>query len=219
MTSKKDTPQKWSFNRTFSMGLMALLPLAVTLAILHWIVSKIAGLIGPNSLFGKLLEDSISLLTGPSHKWLSYGIGVLITGVLIWFLGLMVQTRARGKIGPVIDKLLKRTPVIGTIYKPVSQVVSLISKEGDAELKSMTVVTCEYGGVECIGLLTSLKIYQVKGKPRKMVFLPHAPVPMTGNLVLIAADSITPMPDMSVDEFLQLSVSLGMVTPEESPLS
>ncbi|NNC36929.1 MAG: DUF502 domain-containing protein [Hellea sp.] len=203
---------KTGIMKTFIAGLVALLPVVLTFVIMKWLVLKIAYLIGPASPLGSTLQNTISFVTGNNHQLISYFMGLFLAIILIIVLGVIVQARLKYSFGPFIDRLLIGTPVIGNIYKPVSQVVRLLGNNEDPELKSMTVVSCKYAGVDCLGLLTSNKIYTVDGQPRNMVFLPQAPIPMTGNLALVPSESIHTMPDMTVEELLQTFVSLGLVS-------
>jgi len=49
------------------------------------------------------------------------------------------------------------------------------------------------------------------------VYLPTAPVPMTGGLVLVPATSVVPVPEMKVDDLLRVYFSLGALAADTLP--
>jgi uncharacterized membrane protein len=66
-------------------------------------------------------------------------------------------------------------------------------------------------------LLANQEVYYIGGEPRCMVYLPTAPVPMTGGLVLVPADAVIPVPEMKVDDLLRVYFSLGALAPDILP--
>lgn len=204
----------------YAAGLLSLVPFVLTFIVVEWVAQKILGVFGPNAALGHLLTSEGHLLVGSAHNVLAYLIGLTVTLGFIGILGLLVRRETRGVFGMWLEERVLAMPLIGAVYRPAARVVSILAKDEDADLRRMSVVTCyPYGpeGSAAIGLLTSRRIYKVSGRPNNMIFLPHAPVPMTGSLVLLPIDTIIPMPDMSVDELLQLSVSLGLVARSETP--
>ncbi len=202
---------------TFVAGLLVLLPLALTFAILGWLAGWIAGLIGPGSLIGRFFLAAGTGLVGADHQTVAFLLGLTGTLLLVWALGLVARTRARAALSGAIDRLVGRFPIVRGIYKPVAQVVRLLSEAPDAELSGLSVVSCRLGGpqgVDLLGLLTSHEIYVVDGERRRMVYIPTAPLPMSGGLLLVPAEAVRPVPGMSADELMQVYLSLGLAVPE-----
>jgi uncharacterized membrane protein len=50
-----------------------------------------------------------------------------------------------------------------------------------------------------------------------MVYLPAAPIPMSGGLLLIAEHAIIPVPEMKVDDLLRIYFSLGALASDSMP--
>jgi uncharacterized membrane protein len=95
--------------------------------------------------------------------------------------------------------------------------VRLFNKEGNDELKGMKVVSCRLGGksgVDMLALMPPQEGYEIAGEKRFMVYLPTSPIPMSGGLVLISEANIIQMPDISVDEVMQIYFSMGIVVPD-----
>jgi len=129
----------------------------------------------------------------------------------------LTKSLAKKKLNKGVDLLFTRLQIIRSTFKPVSQVVRLFHKEGNDELKGMSVVSCRLGGksgVDMLALMPSQQGYEIAGEKRFMVYLPTSPIPMSGGLVLIREANIIQMPDISVDEVMQIYFSMGIVVPD-----
>ena len=210
---------------SFLAGLLFLMPIALTVVIVAWIVNIVRGAIGPGTLLGDLLTSGGNFLLGiPNKDTLAFWLGAGIALAGIWLLGLIVKTRAKYIIEDYVDRLLARVPLIRSIYSPVSRMVRLATDRGQGtpgDLLSMSVVACRFGGagngVDVLALLASQHVYQIAGERRRLVYLPAAPIPMSGGLVLVAERAITAVPEMKVDDLLKIYVSLGALMPEVMP--
>ena len=209
---------------SFLAGLLFLLPIVLTVFIVAYIVSFVRGAIGPGTVLGDLLTWGGTYILGPSQDTLAFWLGVGIALAGIWLLGLIVKTRAKSIIQNYLDRLLSRVPLIRSIYSPVSRVVRLATNRTGApgDLSSMSVVSCRFFGsgetaVDVLALLASQQLYLISGERRRLVYLPAAPIPMSGGLVFVADTAITPVPDMKVDDLLKIYVSLGALAPEVIP--
>ncbi|HZV21366.1 MAG TPA: DUF502 domain-containing protein, partial [Hyphomicrobiales bacterium] len=210
---------------SFLAGLLFLLPIILTIFIIAWIVNFVRGSIGPDTILGVLLTRSGTYLLGANQDKFAFWLGAGLVLVGIWLLGLIVKTRAKSIIQNHIDSLFTRVPLIRLIYGPVSRVVRLaterrLGRQGD--LSNMGVVSCRFfgggeEGVDVLALLASQEIYHVAGQRRRLVYLPAAPIPMSGGLVFVAEKAITPVADMKVEDLLKIYVSLGALAPEAMP--
>lgn len=209
---------------SFLAGLLFLLPIVLTLFIITWIINFVRGAIGPGTILGDLLTRGGTYLLGRNQDTLAFWLGAGIALFGIWLLGLVVKTRAKSIIQNYLDGLFTRVPLIRSIYSPVSRVVRLATDRGKGapgDLSSMSVVSCRFGrgelGVDVLALLASHHVYMVAGERRRLVYLPAAPIPMSGGLVLVSETSVTAVPDMKVDDLLKIYVSLGALAPEVMP--
>jgi uncharacterized membrane protein len=210
---------------SFLAGLLFLMPIVLTVVIVAWIVNLLRGVIGPGTVLGNLLTRGGNYLLGlPNQDTLAFWLGIGIALVGIWFLGLIIKTRAKHIIQDYLDRLITRVPLIRSIYSPVSRVIRLATDRGTGapgDLSSMSVVSCRFGSaeyaVDVLALLASNHIYNIAGERRRLVYLPTAPIPMSGGLVLVSEAAVTSVPNMKVDDLLKIYVSLGALTPEVMP--
>ena len=98
---------------TWLTGLLALLPLVLTLALLAWLVSLLNRLVGPSTVIGQLL----GALGQPfaSNPALAYLVGTLVLLGSLYPLGLAVQLGLRRPLAWLLDMTLRRAPLIGSL--------------------------------------------------------------------------------------------------------
>ena len=202
---------------SFLTGLFVLLPVVLTFVILNWVLAKVSGILGPNTLIGDLLSFGGGTLVGPGHTTLSFIVGLMFALSGIWGIGLLAKSLAKNQLSKGVDVIFERLPIIRSIYKPINQVVRIFNREGSDEIKGMSVVTCRFGGkngADILALMPSKKTYSIDGEQRVMVYLPTSPLPMSGALVLMKESNIIPMPEISVDEVMQIYFSMGIIIPD-----
>jgi uncharacterized membrane protein len=139
-----------------------------------------------------------------------------------WCLGIVVRARAAQSMHETVDWLFTKLPVIRSIYNPISRVVRVVTEKGGGDFSGMSVVACRFGGadgVDVLALLATQEIYLINGERRRMVYLPTAPLPMSGGLVLVSENAVVRVPDMKVDDLLKIYFSLGALAPESMPSS
>lgn len=205
---------------TFLAGLVVLLPIVLTILIIAWFVDLLRGQIGPGTFLGEILLRGGATITGPGYETLSFFLGVLIALVGIWFLGVMARSQAQEGISRFIDRIFTQMPLVRTIYNPVSRVVRMTTDKS-TDFSGMSVVACRFSGVDTdvLALLANQEIYVIGGERRRMVYLPAAPLPMSGGLLLVAESSIIPVPEMKVDDLLRVYFSLGALAGDSIPPS
>ena len=205
---------------TFLAGLVVLLPIVLTIFIIAWFVDLLRGQIGPGTFLGEILLRGGATITGPGYETLSFFLGVLIALVGIWFLGVIARSQAQEGISRFIDRIFTQMPLVRTIYNPVSRVVRMTTDKS-TDFSGMSVVACRFTGVDTdvLALLANQEVYIIKGERRRMVYLPAAPLPMSGGLLLVAEGAIIPVPEMKVDDLLRVYFSLGALASDSIPAS
>ncbi|QDT05340.1 hypothetical protein K227x_37400 [Rubripirellula lacrimiformis] len=205
------------FIGTFLTGLFALLPLVVTLWIMNWVAGMLRGIVGPESLLGQGLR-SIGLHFA-ANQWLATAIGWVFVIAAIWLVGLVVSGTARYRLQEWIDGTFKKIPVVKSVYGPVKQVVEMFSKQDESAMTGMKVVHCYVGEDESagfLGLLPSTDVYRFQEKDCHIIYLPSAPMPMTGFNMFIPVDHVQVV-DMGVEDLMQIYFSLGVMTSSVVP--
>ena len=204
----------------FLTGLFFILPVALTVAIIGWLIGKLESLLGPDTWFGDLLSIGGSAIIGPHHSTIAFWLGLLLAFGGIWVIGFVVRSRLRVQLEGLLSGLLKKVPIVRTIYGPVSQVVDLLRNDKSDTVKRMTVVMCHFGrehGASVLGLLTSPTVYRLETGPSHLIYLPTSPLPMSGGLTFVPVDAVSPVPELDVDGLMRIYFSLGALSQQVLP--
>ena len=203
-----------SIIRTFTAGLLTVLPIVVTVAIIGWVGSFLAALLGPNSAVGRGLAQ-LGALAG-YDEWIAYALGSAIVLVALYFLGLVVQSRLQTNIAAMLDHVVTKIPLIGTIYAVTNRFVGLFERRDGVDLQSMSPVWCFFGdGQETavLGLMPASEIVEIEGAPYRIVMVPTAPIPFGGALLFLPERWVKPA-GFGVEGLTNIYVSMGVVAPD-----
>jgi len=203
--------------RIFLTGLIAALPLMLTIFVTAWLLSLLNQYLGPGSGFGRLL-GSIGIGTGTSEL-ASYLIGLGIIAAAIYALGLLVHSQIGTWAAELFDRLIRRVPLISNVYDLASRFVSIVDTKNGDSLKGMSPAWCFFGGkpgAAVLALLPSKTPVTLGGEQYLAVLIPSAPVPFGGALVYVPAAWIEPA-EGGIDELMSVYVSMGITPPGRQP--
>jgi uncharacterized membrane protein len=184
----------------FLTGLVVLLPGAISAFVL-WRV-----FVALDSLLGRFFE----LFLGRRVP----GAGLVALVLLILAIGAVAHNVIGKRLIHGIEDLVIRVPFVRWIYRTTKEVSSAVLEEKSTSFRKVVLVPFPYRGVHSIGFQTSdapSEVSAVVGKSVFPVFVPTAPNPMSGYVVLYAEDEIVPLP-MSVDDGLRFVISAGALT-------
>ena len=193
----------------FVTGLLILVPIAITL----WVLNLVIG----------TMDQSLLLLP---EKWrpgalIGFhvpGAGAVLTLLFILLVVLLTHNYFGKKVVYWWELLLKRIPVVNSIYSSVKQVSdTLLSSSGNAFRKAVLVQYPRQGSWT-IAFVTGAPGGDVKNHlvgDYISVYVPTTPNPTSGFFLMMPkADTIEL--DMSVDEALKYIVSMGVVAPPDA---
>jgi uncharacterized membrane protein len=195
-----------SLRRWLLAGLLVLVPLAITLGVLNWIVAT--------------LDQTLLILPQSWHpdKLLGFhipGFGVLLTLAIVLLMGAITSNFLGKKLVVWGNSLLSRIPIVRSIYSSVKQVSdTLFSENGNAFRKAL-LVQWPREGVWTIGFLTGMPggdvVNHLPGDYLS-VYVPTTPNPTGGYFVMLKKSECVEL-KMSVDEALTYVISMGVVVP------
>jgi len=199
----------------FLAGLFTILPLVITVAVIVWVANFIQGIIGEDTAVGGLLRSMGSFYT-EDNETLAKIMGCVVVLGAIFILGVIVQMGFRKLFDRLISPIIRSIPIAGSVYGAATQVIGLLEKRDDSELKGMSVVYCVFGEENGTGLLALLPTpdrYPIDGRDYHIVYIPTSPVPMTGGLLFVPVESVRPV-DMSVESLMSIYLSMGITGPQ-----
>lgn len=199
--------------RVFLAGLLAALPLLLTIFVTAWLLSFLNQYLGPSSAFGQFLS---SLGFGVStSEIVPYLIGLALIIGAIYALGLLVHFRIVAWIAGLFESLIRRIPLVSNVYDLSSRFVSIVDTKNGDSLKNMSPAWCFFGGkpgAAVLALLPSKTPIILGGHEYLAILVPTAPVPFGGALVYVPAAWIEPA-EGGIDELMSVYVSMGITPP------
>jgi len=199
--------------RVFLAGVLLLLPLAVTAGVIGWAVTFIYGFVGPGTFVGRFLT-SIGLGFS-SSSLVAYLIGILVVLAVVYALGL-VAILVQERLQDALDRIMRRIPLVGTLYDLIRRFVSMVDQRDVDGLKSMSPVWCFFGGSDgaaVLALLPSREPVIVEGRNYLGILVPTAPVPIGGGQIHVPEDWVRPA-EIGMDQLMSIYVSMGVTTPK-----
>jgi uncharacterized membrane protein len=200
--------------RCFLAGVVAILPLVITIAVITWVGSIVSRFLGPNTAIGQALRG-VGLYFA-TNETVAYAVGAALVLAMIFVVGVFVEAGAKSLLQRLLDATVQRIPIIGSVYGTSKQLVGIVDKKGDADLKGMRAVFCCFGGTSgagVLGLLVSPERFTFNGRDYQIVIVPTAPVPVGGGLLFIPAEMVQPA-DVSVEGLMSIYVSMGVTAPQ-----
>ena len=191
-------------------GLLVLVPLAITFWVLDWIVGT--------------LDQTLQIL--PRHWHPDYligahvpGFGVLLALAIVLLIGAVASNFFGRKLVGWWDSLLGRIPIVRSIYSSVKQVSDTLFSENGNAFRKAVLVQWPREGVWTIAFQTGTPggdVVNHLGPDYLSVYVPTTPNPTGGYFVMLKASDCIEL-NMSVDEALTYVISMGVVSPGNTP--
>ena len=190
-------------------GLLVWVPLGITLWVLNLTIStldQILLLLPENWLPDKLLGIHIP------------GWGVILTVMIVLGTGLLVRNVLGQRLLRYWESLLKRIPVVNSIYHGIKQVSDTLLSSSGQTFRKVLLVRYPHPEAWSLAFQTSIprEVTQKLQDEYVGVFIPSAPSPANGfHFYVRRADTIEL--NISVDVALKTIVSMGVVAPVAAP--
>jgi uncharacterized membrane protein len=205
------------FANAIAAGLLAVLPLVITVAIIAWVADLVRRLTGPDSVVGQFLS-ALGLFV-VSDALTAYLVGTLLVLLALYFIGRVVASRVSGQGRLLLDRAIGRVPLIGSIYGLTNRFVGMLDKREDTDLKSMSPVWCFFGSeasAAVLALMPTTEPIEIAGRRYRVVLVPTAPIPIGGGLIFVPAEWVVPA-SFGVEGFTSIYVTMGVTAPQFAP--
>ena len=191
--------------RYFISGLVVFLPLMLTVYLFVILLAFSDGILG------KYLEPYFEA------RWGFYvrGLSILIAVSLIIVIGFFVTNYFGKRIHAFFEGMILRLPFFRQVYPALKQMALFLFSREKLAFKKVVLVEYPRKGIYSIGFLTNPSSQRLCDAVREdlcNVFVPSAPGPLTGYVVLFPKKEVTET-NLSVEEAIKLIVSGGVVNP------
>jgi len=191
-----------SFRNYFIAGIVVLIPIGITVYLTLFLIN----------ISSKILPKEIN----PNH-YLPYdipGLEILISIFIITLIGWVSLSFLGKKLLSLFNNLLKRIPILRTIYSAILQMTETFTKN-DKGKKSVVLIEYPRKGCWAVGFATKDNNTEMSEKTNKKlvnIFVPTTPNPTSGFLLMIPKDEIIYL-DITFEEASKFIVSAGTSTP------
>lgn len=182
----------------FMRGLLAIAPIALTVAGIIWVVTILEG------------AFSIPLVYLVGRDAYFTGMGILVAMVAILLMGLVINNWIIQWVYRLGEAALKRIPLVKTLYNAISDLMGFMGKKADQEAKKVVVV--EIDSMRVLGMVTREAFDDLPdgfgSEGDVAVFLPFS-YQIGGYTVVVPASRVHPV-DMTVEAALRFAATAGV---------
>lgn len=183
--------------KTLLRGVIGLAPIAICVVLIGWLVKQLDWIFG----------QPVILLFGESAYF--PGVGVIVGIVILYIVGLILNNWVIQHVYNWFERVLKRIPLLKTIYNSVTDLMSFFNTGNKKEKGSVVIV--EYQGVKMLGLVTRETFEDlpegIGTEDEIAVFFPFSY--QIGGLTFIMPKSAVKPVDLSIERGLRFSVTAG----------
>ena len=191
------------FRNYFITGIVVLIPIGITLYLTLFFIK----------ISSNLLPKEIN-----PNNYLPYnipGLEILISVFLITFIGWLSLSFLGKKLLEIFNNILKRIPILRTIYSAIEQMTETFTKSGNNK-KNVVLVEYPRKGSWAVGFATKENTGLISDKTKKSlvnVFIPTTPNPTSGFLLMFPKEEVIYL-DITFEQASKFIVSAGTSDPK-----
>jgi len=191
-------------------GLLVIIPIALTLFVLVFVINKLDKLMAPAvawliHYFEVPLPDDFHLP----------GLGFILISLLVFLVGLLATNFLGSQLIRLWDYLMHQVPIVRGIYMTIKKVVDTISRTNAPTFDRLVLVHYPHPSSLMIGLVACDgrgEVADRTGEDLVNVFLPLLPNVTLGFMLVVPRDQIIPL-KMTREEGIKYLISFGIVVP------
>ena len=183
----------------FITGIVVLVPIGITLYLTKFFVSISSKLIPYHLNPNNHLPFAIP------------GLEIILSVIFITFVGGLSLSFIGKKILQLFNDLLKKIPILRTIYSAIGQMIETLAPKRGSSKKSVVLIEYPRKGSWAVGFATKENKGEISKKTKTdliNVFIPTTPNPTSGFLLMFPKNDVVYL-DMSFEEASKFIVSAG----------
>ena len=182
-------------------GIITLLPLYLTYIVLKF--------------FFKTLNDISEPILNRLNIEIPF-LGIFLTLILVLSIGIAVTNFLGKKFFKIGEKIVKKVPLVSSIYLSIKQILDTITNSSTDEFKGTVYIQYPRKGLWTMAFISGESISE-SGKTFFHLFVPTTPNPTSGFFLMIPKEDAIES-NMSVEDGLKTIISGGLLAPKLNPL-
>ncbi len=206
----------------FFTGFITLLPLTLTIVLVTWLFNFLtAPFAGIAESFILTYEKKLGIdiaNTANLVAFLSRLFALVFLVLTIFILGICGQRFLNDFFLKIINKIFSRIPFVRSVYRLCLDITKALFADTKKTFKQTVLVPFPHQDVLSIGFLTGPTpdiLRKEGGLTDCAIFVPTAPHPMSGFVLLTPQKLVRPV-DVSVEDAFKFLISCGVIHPGES---
>jgi uncharacterized membrane protein len=218
VTSPLDPPpppehrRAWHIGANLMAGVLTAIPAIIVWVVLSFIFDVLGKAGAPLTrwLIEQLPPDS-TIRDALDNPYAAWGAAIIVALIVLYLLGALASRVVGQQLIAAFEKLIERIPFVQSIYSASKQLVGALRKKPGGPAR-VVLVDFPSPGTKAIGLVMRAYRDPASGEEMAAVFVPTAPNPTSGYLVMVAMKALVTT-DMSMDQAMTMIVSGGAVAP------
>lgn len=205
--------------RLFLTGMLTLLPLWLTWAVLKFVFGLLGSLSQPLVAPGlqRIAAGNPQAFGWLVQPWVQNGIALVATVGVILLAGWLTRRVIGQRLLRWIEALVARIPLASTVYGSARKLLDILQTKPDGTQR-VVLIDFPHRDMKTIGFVTRVMREQGSGRELAAVYVPTTPNPTSGYLEIVPVERITPT-DWTVDQAMSFIISGGAVAPEHIPFT
>jgi uncharacterized membrane protein len=195
-----------ALGKLFLKGLVVVIPVSLTLAILWWLAREAEQVLG--GLLVRFLPEG----------WYVPGMGVISAVAITILVGLLTHVILFQKLFAFGDTILNRLPLVKTIYSALKDIIGYLSPESRMALSKVVLVKIPGQDFEQLGFVTredfSKLPMELTVEQPIAVYLPMS-YQIGGYTLFLPRSSLTPV-DLSFEEGMKLVITGTVISGDKA---
>ena len=186
--------------RNMLTGLVAILPVFLTLYLLYWFA------VSAETALGKMIR----VVLPDDLYW--PGMGLVATLLAVFLLGLLMHAYVFRRLFARVEQLLYHMPLIKTVYSAIRDFFNYFSPTSKREFEQVVSVSIGDTGMQVIGFVTQAVSERLpedfRGEDSVLVYLPLSYM-IGGYAVLMPRSAVRPL-NMNMEEAMRFTLTAGV---------
>lgn len=197
----------------FITGLVTLLPLAVTIWVVHFFVDFLTK---PFVGVVSILTDQIPLGSPKILKTFTQFLILISLFLIIFGVGFVARKYFFKNLLKISGKILAKIPIVNKVYKTTKDMVDALFSTTENSFKQVVLLQFPYPGAWCLGLIARAapkSCSEAEGEELLTIYIPTTPNPSTGYLVMSQKKDLIYL-DMKAQDAIKYVVSCAVIQPD-----